>query len=152
MHLSHLAFLVESLAPGYIVQHDPLDRDDTLAVNGGDIVADGSRITAAELDNNRPTCLRRRLRFTAVENTPCRIPHTGLAWQAVGRLQDAEASLRRAHALAPQDVEIVYALAIFYVQGEQWPEARRFTDELARLAPGARGVAELRNRIPPDGG
>ncbi len=42
MHLSPLAFLVESLASSYIVQHDPLDRDHALTVDGGDVMNDGA--------------------------------------------------------------------------------------------------------------
>ena len=52
----------------------------------------------------------------------------------------------------PQDVEILYVLAIFYAQGEQWPETRRFTEELVRRTLGTPGASELLGAIPPKGG
>ena len=55
MHLSPLAFLVESLAPGYIFQHDPLDRDNALTADGGDVINDdaGEVFGSAELKEYR---------------------------------------------------------------------------------------------------
>jgi Flp pilus assembly protein TadD len=47
----------------------------------------------------------------------------GLTLQQIGRRRDAEEALLQAHQLDPPDAEIVYALAVFYIQQQQYRRA-----------------------------
>ncbi len=53
MHLSPLAFPVESLAPGQIFQHDALDRDNALAADGGDVINDDAGVADGKFHSDR---------------------------------------------------------------------------------------------------
>jgi len=71
-----------------------------------------------------------------------------LAYQHLGRHDDAERSLLAAREIDPRDPAIVRALAILYMQDEDWKRARKFAKELAALAPpGAPGPSEMLQRI-----
>ena len=58
-----------------------------------------------------------------------------LALQHLGRRSEAEAPMRRARALRPEDPQILRGLAILYAQQEKWREAEPVAAELVRLQP-----------------
>jgi predicted CXXCH cytochrome family protein len=62
----------------------------------------------------------------------------GLALQQLGRRRQAEAALQRAHVLGPADPQIVYALAVFYAQQQQYERALPYARLLTELAPDSR--------------
>lgn len=62
----------------------------------------------------------------------------GLALQKLGRVREAEEALLAAHKVAPQAVDYLHALAVFYTQQTQWERARAAAKELIRLEPGNR--------------
>jgi predicted CXXCH cytochrome family protein len=71
-----------------------------------------------------------------------------LAYQHLGRRDEAERALLAAREIDSRDPAILQALAILYMQAEDWDRARRFAKELAALAPpGAPGPAEMLERI-----
>lgn len=61
----------------------------------------------------------------------------GLTLQHLGRRPAAEVALLDAHRLSPQASSILKALAIFYIQGQQWDKAEPHANELVRLYPNA---------------
>jgi hypothetical protein len=46
-----------------------------------------------------------------------------LLLQQLNRRDEAQAALQHAFELQPQDTDIVYALVVFYTQGEDWARA-----------------------------
>jgi predicted CXXCH cytochrome family protein len=74
----------------------------------------------------------------------------GLALQQLGRRQPAEAALLQAQKLDPGDPAICYALAVLYVQGQQYAKALPWAEKLLALEPAnteARQlVGELRSK------
>jgi predicted CXXCH cytochrome family protein len=71
-----------------------------------------------------------------------------LALQHLDRREEAETVLQQAHRSDTRDPGIVNALAIFYLQDENWVEARLWAQRLVDLAPpGAPGPQQLLRRI-----
>jgi len=73
----------------------------------------------------------------------------GLARQKLGQTEAAEASLLAACRLAPDDPELVKALAIFYAQQRAWRKAIAAAEQHVRVAPAdaeARALLELIRR------
>jgi len=70
----------------------------------------------------------------------------GLTKQHLGARQEAEAALLKALVLDRDEPDFIYALAIFYMQGEEWSLALRYAEQLAAIAPGDPGPAELIKR------
>ncbi len=60
----------------------------------------------------------------------------GLALDRLSRDGEAEAALLRAFQLDPRDPDIVYAMAAFYVQRQQWKRARLIAERLVAISPG----------------
>ncbi len=71
----------------------------------------------------------------------------GLALQSAGRLEEAEQALLAAHRAAPDNVEVLYALAVFYMQDESWDRALLFAQRLSALAPSDPAPVEMMRRI-----
>jgi tetratricopeptide (TPR) repeat protein len=59
----------------------------------------------------------------------------GLALQKLGRMDEAETSLKRAYRMAPRAPDHLHALAILYVQHRRWQAAAACTKELVRRWP-----------------
>jgi tetratricopeptide (TPR) repeat protein len=59
----------------------------------------------------------------------------GLALQKLGRLDEAEAALKRASQLAADPTDSVHALALLYVQRKQWPQAITCVEHLVKTHP-----------------
>jgi len=71
-----------------------------------------------------------------------------LAYQHLGQRENAERALLAAHEIDARDPAIVRALAIYYMQAEDWKRAQQHARELAALAPpGAPGPAQMLERI-----
>lgn len=71
-----------------------------------------------------------------------------LTLQHLGVRAEAERVLREAHALNSEDTDIVYALAVFYVQERQWDQALLHARKLQDLVPpGAAGPQRLIDEI-----
>ncbi|MBW2398412.1 MAG: tetratricopeptide repeat protein [Deltaproteobacteria bacterium] len=71
-----------------------------------------------------------------------------LAYQHLGRSDEAEQALLAAREIDARDPAILRALAILYMQVEDWSRARMFAKELAALAPpGAPGPSQMLERI-----
>jgi predicted Zn-dependent protease len=70
-----------------------------------------------------------------------------LALQRLGRRAEAEAAFLKARQADPDDLDIGYALAVFYVQANDWPRARDAAASLAHLSPGSPQARELLDRI-----
>ena len=71
----------------------------------------------------------------------------GLALQRLGRVREAEAALHKAEQVNPQDPEIVYALAVFYLQQHQPARALPYADRLVKLVPGQPGPLQMLQQI-----
>ena len=71
----------------------------------------------------------------------------GLTLQHLGRRPEAEAALLKAHQLEPRDARLLQALAIFYVQAQQWGQAATYAEQLVRLYPNAPGPQRLLRQI-----
>ena len=76
------------------------------------------------------------------------------AWMTIitvshlGRRDEAERALLAARGIDARDPAILRALAIFYMQDQDWERARTFAKELAAMAPpGAPGPAQMLERI-----
>jgi tetratricopeptide (TPR) repeat protein len=70
-----------------------------------------------------------------------------LLLQRLGRDAQAEEVLLEARELARSDPNILYALAVFYAQREDWSRALPHAEELTKLAPEAPGPRQLLERI-----
>ena len=70
-----------------------------------------------------------------------------MALQRVGRRADAEAAFVKAQKIDPNDPEIAYALAVLYLQENEWSRARDAAENLARLLPGNPQAQELIDHI-----
>jgi predicted CXXCH cytochrome family protein len=70
----------------------------------------------------------------------------GLTLQHLGRRQEAEVALLRARLIEPNQPDFLHALAIFYLQGEEWVEAQRHAKALVEAVPGSRLPQELVQR------
>jgi tetratricopeptide (TPR) repeat protein len=70
-----------------------------------------------------------------------------LLLQRLGRDSQAEETLLEAHELAERDPDILYALAVFYAQREDWSRALPYAEELTKLAPEAPGPRQLLEQI-----
>jgi tetratricopeptide (TPR) repeat protein len=66
-----------------------------------------------------------------------------LLLQNLNRRDEAEVMLKRAYELEPQDTDTVYALVIFYSQGEDWQEALVYARKLQAVDPENPGAARL---------
>lgn len=71
----------------------------------------------------------------------------GLALQSAGRLEEAEQALLAAHRAAPDDVGMLYALAVFYIRDESWDKALLYAQRLSALAPSDPAPVEMIRRI-----
>jgi Tfp pilus assembly protein PilF len=71
----------------------------------------------------------------------------GLTKQHLGERQAAEAALLRALVIERREPDFIYALAIFYMQGEDWAQARRYAQLLCDELPSQAGPIDLRERI-----
>jgi len=71
----------------------------------------------------------------------------GLALQRGGRMKEAEDALLDAHRTAPNDVGVIYALAVFYIQDESWDRALLYAQRLSALAPSDPAPVEMMRRI-----
>ncbi len=71
----------------------------------------------------------------------------GLALLRIGKRSEGAAALRTAYSLEPRDPQIVHALALEYVQGEDWQRALPLAKELVALAPDQPAARELLARI-----
>lgn len=58
-----------------------------------------------------------------------------LTLQHLGIRSEAEKSLLEAHLLDPKDTDIVYALAVFYIQERNWNKALSYANKLKNLLP-----------------
>ena len=70
----------------------------------------------------------------------------GLTKQHLGARKEAEAALLKALVLDRDEPDFIYALAIFYMQGEEWNLALRYAEQLAALTPEDPGPAALIER------
>ena len=70
-----------------------------------------------------------------------------LALQHLGRRAEAEAGLLQAYELNSRDSEIVYALAVFYVQQHHWRHALPYAKKLVELMPDAAGPRRMLGEI-----
>ncbi len=71
----------------------------------------------------------------------------GLTLQHLGRRSEAESAFRIAHQIEPNDVSVLQALAIFYVQAQRWDEAATYTERLVRLYPNEPGPQRMLQQI-----
>jgi predicted CXXCH cytochrome family protein len=71
----------------------------------------------------------------------------GLTLQQLGRRRGAEQALLQANRLDPTDAEIVYALAVFYIQQQQYRRALRYAERLSVLMPTEPGAQQLLERL-----
>jgi len=78
-----------------------------------------------------------------VEQNPGVHYNYGLVLQKLGRMEEAETSLKRAYRMAPQVPKHLHALAILYVQQKRWQAAAACTKELVRRWPGVREFQQL---------
>ncbi len=71
----------------------------------------------------------------------------GLTLQHLGRSTEAEVALLKAHQLDSHDPNIIYALAVFYMQQRQWDRALPYAEQLTHIYPGATEPRRLLNQI-----
>jgi tetratricopeptide (TPR) repeat protein len=71
----------------------------------------------------------------------------GLLLQGQGRRVEAESAFLTAIERAPQDLEALHALVLFYEEGEEWTRALPHAERLAELAPEAPVIQELVERV-----
>ncbi len=71
----------------------------------------------------------------------------GLTKQHLGERQAAEAALLQALVLERTEPDFLYALAIFYMQGENWTQALRYGQLLCDVLPTQPGPRELLKQI-----
>ena len=71
----------------------------------------------------------------------------GLLLQQLNRRDEAQAALQHARELQPQDADIVYALVVFYTQGEDWARALEYARTLQTLAPDNPDSARLLQQL-----
>ena len=101
----------------------------------GLLLVEGQRLTeAAGLLQTAADLLPRRARVQY---------NYALLLQNLDRRDEAEVMLKRAYELGPQDTDIVYALVIFYSQGEDWPEALDYARKLQIIDPDNPGAVRL---------
>lgn len=82
----------------------------------------------------------------ALTNRPRVLYNYALALQHLERRPAAEANLIKANRMDPRDPTIVHALAIFYVQDENWEKAEPFARQLVQLTgndPGAQQLLQM---------
>jgi tetratricopeptide (TPR) repeat protein len=70
-----------------------------------------------------------------------------LLLQQLNRRDEARAALQHAYELQPQDADIVYALVVFYTQGEDWSRALEYARKLQTLAPDNPDSARLLQQL-----
>lgn len=73
--------------------------------------------------------------------------HHALVLQHLGRRADAEAALLKGNQMDPRSPDTLHALAIFYIQGQQWEKAFPFAQNMLELLPGAPGPKQLLQQI-----
>ncbi|MCZ6873009.1 MAG: tetratricopeptide repeat protein, partial [bacterium] len=71
----------------------------------------------------------------------------GLTLQHLGRRSEAEAALLKAYQLEPEDARVLQALAVFYIQAQQWGPAATYAEQLVRLYPNTPGPQRLLRQI-----
>jgi len=71
----------------------------------------------------------------------------GLTRQHLGDRQGAEAALLRALVLEREQPDFIYALTIFYMQDENWPQAKRYAELLRDAVPDQPAPRELLEQI-----
>jgi Flp pilus assembly protein TadD len=71
----------------------------------------------------------------------------GLALQAAGRMAEAEAALRRAYDLAPEDPDYVTGLVFLYRASHNRDRAVMFAQRLVALLPDEAGARQLLHDI-----
>ena len=70
-----------------------------------------------------------------------------LALDRLSRDKEAEVALLEAVRIDPRDPDIVYAMAAFYVQREQWKRARLIAEQLLTISPDDPRARPLLGRI-----
>jgi Flp pilus assembly protein TadD len=75
-----------------------------------------------------------------------------VALQDSGRPGEAAAVLERAHAGHPNDPDILFSLAAVLLQQGDLDSARRYAQELVRVAPGYPNARELLRAVDPTAG
>jgi predicted CXXCH cytochrome family protein len=70
-----------------------------------------------------------------------------LALQHLGKRSNAEKELLGAYAIETQNPGIVNALAIFYIQEQQWEKALPYAEKLVQLVPDAPGPDQMLRQI-----
>lgn len=76
-------------------------------------------------------------------NTPRVHYNYGLLLQQLGRLSQAEAALLHAYVLSPTDADLLYALAVFYLNWRQPAKARPYVERLVQLYPNLAQTQQL---------
>ena len=71
----------------------------------------------------------------------------GLALQRLGRAKEAETALHKAEKVNPRDPEIVYALAVFYLQLQQPALALPYATRLVKMVPGQPGPMQMLQQV-----
>lgn len=71
----------------------------------------------------------------------------GLLLQQLSRRDEAQLALQQAYELQPQDPDVVYALVVFYTQGEDWSSALDYARRLQSLAPDNTDTARLLQQL-----
>jgi Flp pilus assembly protein TadD len=71
----------------------------------------------------------------------------GLALERLGRRREGEAALLKADALDPADVDVVYALAVFYAKQDEYDRAVTYARRLGALLPADPGARRLLDRL-----
>ncbi len=86
----------------------------------------------------------------AVELMPERartIYNYALTLRHLGRNADSLSEMLKAHEIDQQDPGIVQAIAIFYIQQEEWENALSYAEKLVKLAPDAASPKQMLKRI-----
>jgi predicted CXXCH cytochrome family protein len=70
-----------------------------------------------------------------------------LTLQHLGRQAEAETALLKAYGIDQHDPDIVYALALLYMQQRQWPQALLYAEKLRTIRPDAPEPQQLVQRL-----
>jgi Flp pilus assembly protein TadD len=70
-----------------------------------------------------------------------------LSLRHYGRNEASLTAMLKAHQIDPRDPGIVQAIAVFYMQDQQWPEALPFAQKLVELVPGDEASEQMLKRI-----
>ncbi len=70
-----------------------------------------------------------------------------LILQHLDRRSEAETVLKRANGIDSNDLDIIYALAVFYAQDRRWREALPYAQTLTEISPNTAEPRQLLTRI-----